>query len=102
MDRKEFIKNEINQYPDDPFNHYLLGMEYQKEGDINGALESFKYIASTFPDYIATYYTLATLLLDTNLDHEAKKYIVKGIEEAEKKGAAKASKELKQLLELNF
>jgi tetratricopeptide (TPR) repeat protein len=102
MDRKEFIKNEINQYPDDPFNHYLLGMEYQKEGDINGALGSFKYVTATFPDYIATYYTLATLLLDTNQDEEAEKYILQGIIEAEKKGAAKAMKELKQLLELNF
>jgi tetratricopeptide (TPR) repeat protein len=102
MDRKEFIKNEIIQYPDDPFNHYLLGMEFQKEGDINGALGSFKYITLTFPDYIATYYTLATLLLDTNQDEEAEKYILQGIIEAEKKGAAKAMKELKQLLELNF
>jgi tetratricopeptide (TPR) repeat protein len=102
MDRKEFIKNEINLYPDDPFNHYLLGMEFQKEGDINRALESFKYIATTFPEYIATYYTLATLLLETNQDDEAKKYILHGIVEAEKKGASKTSKELKQLLELNY
>ena len=31
MDRKEFIKNEINQDPSDPFNHYLLAIEYQKK-----------------------------------------------------------------------
>ena len=42
MDRKEFIKNEINQDPKDPFNHYLLGIEYLKENAIKDAFEQFE------------------------------------------------------------
>ncbi|MFM1780636.1 MAG: hypothetical protein RJB49_930 [Bacteroidota bacterium] len=102
MDRKEFIKNEINQDPTDPFNHYLLAIEYQKEGALKESFELFEEIITQFPDYVATYYTYANALLASEEEDKAEKIIRKGIEEAEKKGAAKALKELKQLLELNF
>lgn len=102
MDRKEFIKNEINQDPMDPFNHYLLGIEYFKENSIKDAFEQFELIISDFPDYVATYYTYANALLAENKEDRAEVVIQMGIIQAEKKGAAKALKELKQLLELNF
>jgi tetratricopeptide (TPR) repeat protein len=102
MDRKEFIKNEINQDPTDPFNHYLLAIEYQKEGSIKESFDLFEEIITQFPDYVATYYTYSNALLASEEEDKAEKIIRKGIEEAEKKGAAKALKELKQLLELNF
>jgi tetratricopeptide (TPR) repeat protein len=102
MDRKEFIKNEINQDPTDPFNHYLLAIEYQKEGSIKESFDLFEEIITQFPDYVATYYTYANALLASEEEDKAEKIIRKGIEEAEKKGAAKALNELKQLLELNF
>lgn len=102
MDRKEFIKNEINQFPDDPFNYYLLGMEFQKEGKMTDTKELFEQLLTDFPNYIATYYTYANLLLDENEDELAEKVILKGIGEAKKIGAAKAQKELQQLLEINF
>ncbi len=102
MDRKEFIKNEINQDPTDPFNHYLLAIEFQKEGSIKESFDLFEEIITQFPDYVATYYTYANALLASEEEDKAEKIIRKGIEEAEKKGAAKALKELKQLLELNF
>ena len=102
MDRKEFIKNEIKQDPTDPFNYYLLAIELIKERAIKEALEQFELIISDFPDYVATYYTYAIALLEDDQDAKAEKIIQKGILVAEKKGAAKALKELKQLLELNF
>jgi hypothetical protein len=102
MDRKEFIKNEINQDPTDPFNHYLLAIEYQKEGALMEAFELFELIIRDFPFYIATYYTYANALLETNKEERAEYIIRTGMVEANKKGAAKALKELKQLLELNF
>jgi tetratricopeptide (TPR) repeat protein len=102
MDRKEFIKNEINLDPMDPFNHYLLAIEYQKEGSIKESFDLFEEIITQFPDYVATYYTYANALLASEEEDKAEKIIWKGVEEAEKKGAAKALKELKQLLELNF
>lgn len=102
MDRKEFIKNEINQDPMDPFNHYLLGIEYLKENAIKDAFEQFERIISDFPDYVATYYTYANALLAENKENRAEDVIQLGILQAEKKGATKALKELKQLLELNF
>ena len=102
MDRKEFIKNEINLDPMDPFNHYLLAMEYQKEGALKESFDLFEEIITQFPDYVATYYTYANALLANDEEDKAEKIIRQGIEEAEKKGVAKALKELKQLLDLNF
>jgi tetratricopeptide (TPR) repeat protein len=102
MDRKEFIKNEINQDPSDPFNHYLLAIEYQKEASFTEAFDQFESIIFLFPDYVATYYTYANALLAESIEDRAEEVIQMGIIQAEKKGAAKALKELKQLLELNF
>ena len=102
MDRKEFIKNEINQDPMDPFNHYLLAIEYQKEGAKKESFDLFEEIIAQFPDYVATYYTYENALLSCDEEEKAEKIIWRGIKEAEKKGAAKTLKELKQLLELNF
>ena len=102
MDRKEFIKNEINLDPMDPFNHYLLAMEYQKEGALKESFDLFDEIITQFPDYVATYYTYANALLANDEEDKAEKIIRQGIEEAEKKGVAKTLKELKQLLDLNF
>jgi tetratricopeptide (TPR) repeat protein len=102
MDRKEFIKNEINQDPMDPFNYYLLAIEYQKEGMRQEAFEKFEQMITDFPDYVATYYTYANALLEENEEEKAEAIIHLGLKVAEEKGAAKALKELKQLLELNF
>ena len=102
MDRKEFIKNEINQDPTDPFNYYLLAIECQKEGVMEEAFGLFDKIVDDFPDYIAVYYTYANALLGEKQEMKAEEIIRQGITLAENKGAAKALKELKQLLELNF
>jgi len=102
MDRKEFIKNEINQYPDDPFNYYLLAIELVKEGALEEGFIQFDRLITKHPDYIATYYTYAASLIEAEEENRAEKILLLGINEAEKKGAAKALKELKQLLELNF
>ena len=102
MDRKEFIRNEINQDPKDPFNHYLLAIEYQKEASLEEAFDQFETIIANFPDYVATYYTYANALLAANKEDRAEVVIQMGIIQAEKKGAAKALKELKQLLDINF
>lgn len=102
MDRKEFIKKEINLDPEDPFNYYLLAIECQKEGAIEEAFGLYTKLLTDFPDYIASYYTYANALLEEEQEKKAEEIIKQGIEMAEKKGDAKAFKELKQLLELNF
>jgi tetratricopeptide (TPR) repeat protein len=102
MDRKEFIKKEINLDPEDPFNYYLLAIECQKEGAIEEAFGLYTKLLTDFPDYIASYYTYANALLEEEQENKAEEIIKQGIEMAEKKGDAKSLKELKQLLELNF
>ncbi|MHA8098698.1 tetratricopeptide repeat protein [Aquirufa aurantiipilula] len=102
MERKEFIKNEIKQEPENPFNYYLLALELKKEGDVGSSIETFNLLVDNFPSYIATYYSFADYLLELGKDDKAKEILDTGIERAEASGSTKALHELKQLLELNF
>jgi tetratricopeptide (TPR) repeat protein len=79
-----------------------LAIECQKEGAIEEAFGLYTKLLTDFPDYIASYYTYANALLEEEQEKKAEEIIKQGIEMAEKKGDAKALKELKQLLELNF
>lgn len=102
MERKEFIKNEIKQEPENPFNYYLLALELKKEGDVDSSIETFNLLVVNFPNYIATYYSFVDYLLELGKDDKAKEILDTGIERAEASGSTKALHELKQLLELNF
>ncbi|RXK52254.1 tetratricopeptide repeat protein [Aquirufa rosea] len=102
MERKEFIKKEIEQDPQNPFNHYLLALEYKKEGIMVDAIQLFEKLIVEFPNYIPTYYSFADYLIENELDDKAEIVLLKGIEMSELAGNTKALKELKQLLALNF
>ncbi|CAM3285793.1 tetratricopeptide repeat protein [Aquirufa ecclesiirivi] len=102
MERKEFIKNEIKEEPNNPFNYYLLALELKKEGDLRGAIDLFTTLIKQFPIYIPTYYSFADYLLEIEEDDKAKQIIELGIEQATIAGQKKALHELKQMWELNF
>ncbi|MFL0161744.1 tetratricopeptide repeat protein [Aquirufa salirivi] len=102
MERKEFIKDEIKEEPENPFNYYLLALELKKEGDLSGSLDLFNQLIERFPSYIPTYYSFADFLLEIEDDIKAKQIIELGIIRAEGVGQTKALHELKQMWELNF
>ncbi|AWL09279.1 tetratricopeptide repeat protein [Aquirufa nivalisilvae] len=102
MERKEFIKNEIKEEPENPFNYYLMALELKKEGDMSGSITVFDQLMKQFPMYIPTYYSFADLLIELEQDDKAKLVVKKGIEVAEIGSASKALHELRQLWELNF
>lgn len=102
MNRIEIIKNEIELDPKDPFNYYLLSLEYLKTDEIIKAEEKFNYLLDEFDQYLATYYTCAQYLIEIGKDDKAQEIIHKGIEISISQNNTKTEKELKQLLELNF
>jgi len=102
MNRKEFIISELINNPNDPFNQYLLALEYLKENNKGEAISLFKNIYEKSPNYLPLYYTYAINLLELGDIIKAKEIVNKGIELARLTNKEKVSSELKQLLELYF
>ncbi len=86
---EEFLKEE----PGDPFNHYALALEYLKT-DTSRALELFKTLAQSFPNYLPTYYPYAHLLIELGQLREAEAQFEKGKEVALKMNDQKTFREL--------
>ena len=102
MNRKEFIISELINNPNDPFNQYLLALEYLKENNRGEAISLFKNIYEKSPNYLPLYYTYAINLLELGDIIKAEEIVNKGIELARLTNKEKVSSELKQLLELHF
>jgi len=92
--------NEIlSQSPDDAFARYGLAMEYSKAGEVERALEEFKKLLSTHPDYTAGYFMAAQTLVSANRADEAKKMLVDGISSARRTGNSHAQSEMTAMLD---
>src|SRR5690606_553113 len=56
--RIKFLQDEIENFPEDPFNYYALAMEYVSTGN-PGARDLFEKLFKDFPTYLPTYYQAA-------------------------------------------
>ena len=102
MNRTEILKNEVKNNSEDPFNYYLLALEYQKIENTAEAKKYFQILVKNFDKYLATYYTYANFLILLDQEQEALEIIMKGIAISQEQDNSKAEKELKQMLELHF
>jgi tetratricopeptide (TPR) repeat protein len=102
MNRKEFIISELIINPNDPFNQYLLALEYLKENNREEANSLFDNIYEKSPNYLPLYYSYAVYLIESGNVIKAKQIVEKGIDLAVLLNKEKVKGELKQLLELYF
>ncbi len=102
MNRKEFIISELINNPQDPFNQYLLALEYLKENNRGEAISLFNHICENSPNYLPLYYTYAINLIELGDVVKAKEIVKKGIELAVLLNKEKVKSELNQLFELYF
>ena len=89
----------LAQNPNDAFARYGLAMEYSKAGDVDRALEEFRKLLATHPDYTAGYFMAAQTLASANRVDEAKKKLVDGISSARRTGNTHAQSEMTAMLE---
>ena len=73
----EYYKAESN----DPFNIYALATEYRQH-DPGESLKYFEILIKNHPDYVPTYYHLASLYIDLGLEEKARVTYENGIEKA--------------------
>jgi predicted Zn-dependent protease len=99
MDRLVMLNEILLQSPDDAFARYGLAMEYSKAGEVEHALEEFRKLLSTHPDYTAGYFMAAQTLVAANRADEAKRMLVDGISSARRTGNSHAQSEMTAMLD---
>jgi predicted Zn-dependent protease len=99
MDRVAMLNEILAENPSDAFARYGLAMEYSKAGELERALEEFRKLLSSNPDYTAGYFMAAQTLARASRNDEAKKMLVDGIASAKRTGNAHAQSEMEAMLE---
>jgi predicted Zn-dependent protease len=98
MDRIALLTEVLAQSPSDAFARYGLAMEYSKAGEVERALEEFRTLLATHPDYTAGYFMAAQTLAKAERSDEARKMLVDGIASAKKTGNGHAQSEMEGML----
>jgi len=89
----------LAQNPNDAFARYGLAMEYSKLGDVKRALEEFRTLLASHPDYTAGYFMAAQALVTAERTDEAKRMLVDGIAAARRTGNQHAQSEMTAMLD---
>jgi hypothetical protein len=92
--RLEILRQFVAEEPQDPFNHYALATELLKTYKPESR-QIFEYLLQNHADYLATYYHLGALYVESGENQWAEKTYLLGIELANKLGNDKTLKELK-------
>ena len=99
MDRTITLQEILAQDPNNVLARYGLAMEYANSGQTDRALQEFRAVLSTNPDYPAAYFMSAQTLVKANRVEEAKKTLTDGIAAAERKRDSHAASEMRGMLE---
>jgi tetratricopeptide (TPR) repeat protein len=92
------IEAMLQTHPDDPFLHYALALEWQKEGDVPKAVERLLELQSIKPDYLALYYQLGKMYEAIGENEKAIDTFLDGKRLAKKNGDIKAAGEISEAL----
>jgi tetratricopeptide (TPR) repeat protein len=98
MDRLAMLNEILATNPNDAFARYGLAMEYSKMGHVEQAMNEFRTLLSTNPDYTAGYFMAAQTLAGVQRIDEAKKMLADGIASAKRAGNAHAQAEMEGML----
>lgn len=96
--RIEFLRECIQNNPDDTFARYALGMELRHPAP-EEAWTHFEYLLSHYPDYSATYYQAGIFLAEQGRVEEARQIFLRGIEVTKRQGNVHAQNELQAALD---
>ena len=98
MSRRAQLERLLESDPQDPFLHYSLAMEMQKEEAFDDALARFEHVLELDPKYVAAYKQKSLLLIKLSRRDEARATLTTGIEAARAGGDHHAADDLQQLL----
>jgi len=99
MDRISSLNEILVQDPNNAFARYGLAIEYANSGKTELALEEFRKLLSSNPDYPAAYFMAAQTLVKGDRIDEARTMLHNGIAAAERKGDSHAAGEMRGMLD---
>src|SRR5262245_35145756 len=97
--RLEEFKELVELEPNDTFCRYALGMKYMANSEFEEAVLHFQEVIRLVPTYPAAYFQAAIASHKAEHIDQAKEFLHRGIEVAEKKGDWHARDEMKAALE---
>ena len=100
MDRIAALKQLLAENPSDAFARYGLAMEYQKAGDVAGALAEFSTIILHNPDYVPAYQMAGQMLMSAGQMEDARKMFENGIASARRTNNQHAASEMQGFLDV--
>jgi len=98
--RLEVLRSLAAQNPGDPFTRYGLAMELSKSGQLNEAVEEFRLLLASNPDYSAGYFHGGQTLEKLGRLEEARSVYEAGIAVTSRTGDAHTRGELQAALDL--
>jgi tetratricopeptide (TPR) repeat protein len=92
------IEAMLQTHPEDPFLHYALALEWQKEGEMQKAIDRLQELKVLKPDYLALYYQLGKMYEAIGNNELAVDLFMDGKRLAKKMGDIKAAGEISEAL----
>ena len=96
--RLEQFKEFVEMDPSDTFSRYALAMEYMAISDFESSVQHFQEVLRLDPEYSAAYFQAAIACRKLEKAGDARNFLLRGIEVAEKKRDWHARDEMKAAL----
>jgi Tfp pilus assembly protein PilF len=98
--RLDILKSMVEQDPNNSFTRYGLAMEYRKSGDLATAVNEFRALIGSHPDYSAAYFHGGQTLEQLGKTEEAREMYTQGIDAATRKGDLHTRNEIQAALDM--
>ena len=92
--RRQVLEDFVAAHPDDAFGRYGLAVECARAADHEHAIEHFRQLLGTHPQYVAGYFQYSQLLARLGRTGEAREILAAGIAVAQKAGDLHAANEM--------
>ena len=99
MTRLEKLLQFLAEDPNDSFTRYAIGLEFGGQKNYLEAIRWMEELRAECPDYVPTYYQLASYYRELKKKNEAKAIYKKGIEVARQQNDLHAASELQLAFE---
>lgn len=97
-ERLRVLLASVEEEPDDPLGHYLLGTEYAALGRHEEAIASFRRAIDCMPDYTAAFRDLGKALRDAGRLEDATQAFEEGLAVADRTHDVQTAKEIRVFL----
>ena len=102
-ERMQQLREILAHDPANVLARYALGMELSGAGDVNGAVAEFETLIKNNADYANAYFMAAQALAGAERKDEAREWLQRGLQAAQRSGNQHAASEMQGMLdELDF